>query len=641
MMDIDNDFDGFDSQGDLLFSIAAGYMQKNVTSEAFLQWFRDSALVIAPQLFASVPDDEKDKAAFWMGFNIWNTAPQPANNYKPVPMPRPQRNQPCPCGSGLKFKRCCSGMENMPQFITDNFWPYIAGVVSKKELTTMAKNHVIPPHALGMIASNAMLEGDYKMAVQLLDPCFEGNASIINYKHSGLMDMLIDAYTMHYSTDRKKRDLLDRLTHHKDRVIRGEAWQRIASWQHDLGNIETSRHALQQAMRADPDNPTHALLELTLLVSGNEIEQARNRARFWLGRLQAYESDYPELISTLREATRDPVTAMHKQYGKAFDEYVSRLERLHSCIEQTDGREIPVYHAETAQTEDEYFGKNTIGMLTPPEAVQSLEDNWMAIDPTNEPFLTQDYSSMRDSTWNDSDDLEWIEFLEKHPIAMDSLNILDSILNLLVNVPVMSDLPHENPWETRVAERGVRIIKKNVKDFLLPWLNMDNRPALRLLASRIYQLKEQGTFEQYISLTEYYLQINPYDNHGLRGELINHYLISGNNEKAMSLAQKYKNDVLPDIYYGRALACYRTGKIEEAQQQLEKACRRFPLIAEYLLKNRVRQPELNPYAVQHGGADQAWLYREEMRYTWNATPGAMKWLKRTASRDVADTVDDS
>jgi len=26
------------------------------------------------------------------------------------------RNEPCPCGSGLKFKRCCLGKVNQPEF---------------------------------------------------------------------------------------------------------------------------------------------------------------------------------------------------------------------------------------------------------------------------------------------------------------------------------------------------------------------------------------------------------------------------------------------------------------------------------------------------------------------------------------------
>ncbi|MCC6341525.1 MAG: SEC-C domain-containing protein [Bryobacterales bacterium] len=34
-----------------------------------------------------------------------DTSEQPTQPVRPAP--RPSRNEPCPCGSGLKFKRCC------------------------------------------------------------------------------------------------------------------------------------------------------------------------------------------------------------------------------------------------------------------------------------------------------------------------------------------------------------------------------------------------------------------------------------------------------------------------------------------------------------------------------------------------------
>jgi uncharacterized protein YecA (UPF0149 family) len=33
-------------------------------------------------------------------------APQPQG--RPAGMPKPGRNDPCPCGSGVKYKKCCA-----------------------------------------------------------------------------------------------------------------------------------------------------------------------------------------------------------------------------------------------------------------------------------------------------------------------------------------------------------------------------------------------------------------------------------------------------------------------------------------------------------------------------------------------------
>ncbi|QTF91328.1 SEC-C metal-binding domain-containing protein, partial [Halomonas sp. BM-2019] len=38
---------------------------------------------------------------------LWNAAPLPSRGFRPAPLPEPKRNDPCPCGSGKKFKRCC------------------------------------------------------------------------------------------------------------------------------------------------------------------------------------------------------------------------------------------------------------------------------------------------------------------------------------------------------------------------------------------------------------------------------------------------------------------------------------------------------------------------------------------------------
>lgn len=40
----------------------------------------------------------------------WSQGPADHNNGDPiVNKPRPGRNEPCPCGSGRKHKRCCGG----------------------------------------------------------------------------------------------------------------------------------------------------------------------------------------------------------------------------------------------------------------------------------------------------------------------------------------------------------------------------------------------------------------------------------------------------------------------------------------------------------------------------------------------------
>jgi len=613
---------------DMLFSVAVNLIHISNNSDDFLQQFRESALIVSPRLFTLLDEDEKDRAAFWMGHAIWNATPQEDNNYQPRPLPAPQRNAPCACGSGKKFKKCCAHLIPPMQLCTDNLWPYLVAAMSKKELIARIKEGVIPPHAAGMLAMDAMENSDFRLVIQLLDPYFEDEARLLNYKHGELMDMLVDAYNEIYRTDRKKKALLERLTQHKDRVLRSDAWQRIASWQHDMGNIAASSHALQQAMRADPDNPSHSLLELTLLVSSNEIDKAKDRARFWLRRLRDYETESPEFIQLLQLASTDPVAALGAQYSQLTAGGDERLDRLFDCIAQMQKRAIPEYSIEYIDLENEFSANHKQGMLMPPEAVQKTEQQWLAKTPVSKPFSTQDYGSESSTVWQNSDDKGWLEFIESHPEALDSLAILDDILNLLLSAPGIFDTPFLNPNLIHVVERAVEILQHNVTDTQLPWIVTENRPGLRLLANRIYQLMENEEVNRYLPLLEYYIQLNPTDNHGFRAELMTIYLRQKSDDKALSLIQTYPNDIFPEILYGYVLILFRNGQLEAAGRALKKATESLPLVADYLIKNRVKKPEINNMSIRHGGEDQAWIYREGMRDLWKATPGCISWLKK-------------
>ncbi len=94
------------------------------------------------------------------------------------------------------------------------------------------------------------------------------------------------------------------------------------------------------------------------------------------------------------------------------------------------------------------------------------------------------------------------------------------------------------------------------------------------------------------------------------------------------MAERYPEDLLADITYGRVLAFYRMGREEEAAKALTVACRLLPLVADYLIGRRTDEPEIHPFAFRLGGADQAWVYLEEMGDLWRATPQALEWMEQ-------------
>ena len=110
--------------------------------------------------------------------------------------------------------------------------------------------------------------------------------------------------------------------------------------------------------------------------------------------------------------------------------------------------------------------------------------------------------------------------------------------------------------------------------------------------------------------------------------MVNRLLSDGRDADALALAARYPGDMHAELAYGRVLALYRLGRRGEAVDALGEAMQYLPLVPDYLLRKRVEQPEISEFRTQIGGADQAWLYRQDMREVWMATDGMRRWLAR-------------
>lgn len=629
------DFDDTSTnQLNLVMFTAARLALDDVSADEFLEWSQLALPSLSPKLFESAPAEDLDRIAYWVGVNLWNAAPLPANQFKPNPLPKPSRNQSCPCGSGLKFKQCCSRLPNLEPLSTDAYWPFFAQTMSKSYMNELATRLQLPLHAVGTMADYFFTEEDYQQAIKLLEPYFAGRAGSINHRHVGLLDLLCDCYNAHYKSDRKKQDLLDRITQHKDPVIRAEAWQRIASWQQDLGNEQAAMQALNKAMQADPKNPNHAILELTLLVSSDRIDQAKQRAAFWAKKLKHYEHEHPELLDILHLAQSDPLAALQSRlYDTESD---TRLSQLLDWIDNNYALQLPLYEVIDVERSDSDYDadihpdsdplENAV-TLSPPQHIRELEIMWREFSPTEKPFSIQFEPMCEDNPWDEIFDTDWLAFLQQHPEAINSLEILDDVVTLLYTHPdndtAWGQINNIPPLLIRTTEIIQQMQIPEPKK--LPWIMTENRPALRMLAHYISFALENDA-QKAMQLIKFYLQLNPNDNHGFRGLLINDYLQNNMNEAALALCNHYPNDMLAEITYGRILAQYRLDHLQDAEQSIKVAIEQLPKVAEYLIKTRVAKPEINDFGFNYGGEDQAWLYRQDMREAWKQTPGCLDWL---------------
>ncbi|MGH8136300.1 MAG: hypothetical protein ACRER4_08115, partial [Steroidobacteraceae bacterium] len=179
-----------------------------------------------------------------------------------------------------------------------------------------------------------------------------------------------------------------------------------------------------------------------------------------------------------------------------------------------------------------------------------------------------------------------------------------------------------------ILERALAGARPAVPPACLSWGMTMNRPALRALF-RLHELEVHARRHvEAKQLAERLLALNPDDNHGLRCWLSGAYLKAGDADVCLRLVEAYPDDASPELRFNSALALYRLGRAQSATRALQSAHRASPRITRFLIQKRIARPALSEQGVSLNGDDRGWLYREDMRSTWAATPGALDWAAK-------------
>ena len=641
----------------------------NEDADEFLQWVTHEAVRrgrMEPLLFDS--DDEAISLATNFGRSIWNAFPLPGNGFRPRPLPMPGRNDACPCGSGRKYKRCCGYGAAPPGLDTGVMWPLLIRKLSKAALDGAIAAGQVPAAALIGAAMDHRNENRPKMAVQLLEPLFDESLRHRDDDGEFAFDLLLNLYDdLGWSI--KKTKILERIIATAGRSpLRAGALQRFAAIRMDEGDFAASWDAFRLAQRDDPDAPSLGILEVQLLLAERKPDVAADRARFWVRRLRSL--GYPETegpLPFLEEVANGPERAM----GELGIEISGGAgARLLDWLERVADRAIPIYRLsdepadiigdddrdlETALADrvlelgvpendvsdvmadinlpddpDEVPApEDESQFLLAPQAIRALELDWHDVFPLDKPFSVHPIAP-DDDVWQPFVEDVWMTFLEANEEAFDSLDILDDLANAVQVHEQSMMIGFDELLLQPLFRRAQAIVQRAVGEDAgtrLAWVHMENRPALRCLVNLAFLEERLGNERAMFDIAEQILALNPNDNHGLRSMIINDRLRQGDDLGALRLAEEYPADLSPDIAYGLVLALYRLGKIDEAGVALRNAVGDLPKVPRYLLAKRVRKPKLDSLGVRVGGDDQAWLYRQEMRDVWEATPGALDWLK--------------
>ncbi|MCF7992448.1 MAG: SEC-C domain-containing protein [Thiohalocapsa sp.] len=586
-------------------------------------------------------DDER-RLATLLGLGIWNALPRPDNDFRPLPAPQPEERDPCPCGSREAFGDCCAHAGDVPELPAELFWELLLDELPEAEVQRALRCGMVPEPLLAKVADRWLGIDRPGRAVALLEPLFQGDdLTRLDAAFEPALDVLCDAYDAldHW---KKKQTFLLRVTEVGSRPLKAAAWQRLSIMFIDESEFEYAFEAFEQAQRYGPESPGTALLEITLLAAQHRDDHARSRALFWRHKLRRAGVDGAGIMEFLERAAIDPQEALVASQAEAMDPLLLDLrawiegidERPPAALEVTalpdpldsvDTRQLPLF--DELPLPRGVRGSGAFGTLRAGRELRRLEHAWHLAFEAEKPASTALSGIGVEAVWEQDN---WLRLLQAHPECSDSLDILDDIATALYEHPDSS-----LPWIAHVLllpllERAERIIRLSVRDSgvqCLPWSDLRNRPALRLLFRLYLQLAESSERRRAVEVLELLLALNPRDNHGVRAELMNYYLRGREDEKALALARQFPTDALADLAYGEVLALYRLGEQERAERVLHQAVDRLPRIPRFLLRKRVKRPALSAGGFTPGGDDQAWLYRQAMRDVWEAEPGLLAWMK--------------
>lgn len=183
-------------------------------------------------------------------------------------------------------------------------------------------------------------------------------------------------------------------------------------------------------------------------------------------------------------------------------------------------------------------------------------------------------------------------------------------------------------WQT-AAEIGKNAFPKSYKRgrHRLPWGILENRQFLRPYHSWGLKLLEVDETTAAVDVFKDILSMNPNDNQGVRALAIDGYFQLGQPDKVLSVCKRFPKDLMEEVLYGKTLALFQLGRLEEAKAALERAIEWSPHIAKELTKKTHRAPaKMSAKYVTEGGHDQSFQYWQHQGQFWIKTTGALEFL---------------
>ncbi len=595
---------------------------------AFSQWFLEQTHAYLAETVRETQAQPEDvrRSLLAMARRLWTNVPVPANHWRMNHAVKLDRNDICYCGSGKKFKHCCTQYANLPN-IMEPYQAFAAAMVTLKPgQIQVADLKLIPPVALSMAAEQLRPLWGAAAVVDLLEPLFL-QPKLLDARYEETLDELFDCL-LESGQERRRESLVQTLLQCTDKTLAITVRGRYVSMLADRGQYDQAWGVFHEAQRINPNAPELLHLELVTLLSQGRAQEAQLRGPL-LG-AKARKLGFAELGQVLEAMAQNGLKAMYGQPPKneqLDDLELEWLDLLNAIPKQLDpALALGMY---TCTRIDNGTSTDAPHLeIRPGKELTALQKKWSKLFPVELPMMT-DLSGDPSSLLDEPD--EAALFLSKNPGAAYSIAVLDSLLLAAHEMLDDSQAISLREAANALAAHAVALCRCLAGDqpCLMPWAEMDNRPFLRILAQAINLQREANDLDAADGLMHWCLQLNPNDNQGWRQPMVHRYVETGKLPEALQLLDKYPGD-MPPSGHNRALVLYAMGQAEKAEQILKVAHAQSPRILDSLLPDVVdRPPPDDGPGLKLGGETEAYYYRADMRAAWVRT-GALAWARQLA-----------
>ncbi|MBE6071016.1 MAG: hypothetical protein E7208_03540 [Clostridium butyricum] len=233
-------------------------------------------------------------------------------------------------------------------------------------------------------------------------------------------------------------------------------------------------------------------------------------------------------------------------------------------------------------------------------------------------------------------DLAWKQksYTNKYKIAMQAISIYKECADAYIILSRDSRLSNEQKAKylrraVKAAENVLKIEKMEDADPRVFSVKAAEPlfGAKYLLATKLW---EMGKRDEAINTALEIVKYDKTDKMLVRGLVSSWLLIDEKYDDAKAFLANYEKDIIAATNYNRAATLYKLGSISDAEEALNKAFKRNPIVIEYLTKEKV-MPKVMPHMAKLGGDEEAIRYSKLGVQIWNDEE-MIKWLKESEKK---------